>query len=154
MNQAKDLYNTTKGQPGYQGDFYAGLTDQQKGLIDKGIGYYGGAATDRANSLYDTSSGMLGTGTNASTNAVNGLSNFQNSDRIGMILDAANRTSNNPYISDMVKAAIQTCIVMQRQAPISIAHARRWLRGLLSAASRNVRATFRLTSVVMPMHKV
>lgn len=106
FGQAQDLYNTTKAQPGYQGDFYAGLTDQQKGLIDQGINYYGGLATDRANTLYGIATNSLNTGQTGATNAINGLGDFQNSDRIGQILDAANRTANNPYISDMVKASM------------------------------------------------
>lgn len=106
FSSAKDLYNQNKDTPGYTGDFYAGLTDQQKGLIDNGINYYTGQATDRANTLYDTSTGMLNSGSGATNAAINGLNTFQNSDRIGAIIDAAGRVSDNPYISGMVNAAM------------------------------------------------
>lgn len=104
--KAQTLYNTQSQQPGYEGDFIATMSPQQKGILQQYIDYYGGTGTQRADSLYDKSVAMTDTGMGGVTNTANAMTNFANSDRTGAIISDASRIADNPYMSGMVDAAM------------------------------------------------
>lgn len=106
-NKAQGLYNTQSGQPGYEGDFIATMTPEQKSLIQNYIDYYTGTGTQRADELYNNATTMTNTGMNGVTNTANAITDFANSDRTGAIISDAGRIADNPYMSGMVDASMR-----------------------------------------------
>lgn len=104
---AQGLYNAQSGQPGYQGDFIAGMSPEQKGLIQNYIDYYTGTGADRANTLFGNANTMTNTGMAGVTNSANAMTDFANGDRTGGIINTASRIADNPYVSSMVDASMR-----------------------------------------------
>lgn len=105
FQKAQDLYNTTSAQPGYTGDFYAGMTGTQKALADTGVNYFTKTGQDMATELTNASSGLAATGGQGLINSAQGLYGLANSDSAGSNIANANRYAQNPYIDQMVQAA-------------------------------------------------
>lgn len=105
FQKAQDLYNTTSSQPGYTGDFYAGMTGTQKALADTGVNYFSKTGQDMATELSNAASGLAQTGGQGLVNSAQGLYDLANSDSTGANIANANRYANNPYIDKMVQAA-------------------------------------------------
>lgn len=105
FGKAQDLYNTTSATPGYQGDFYAGQTDTQKGIANNAVNYFNDTGHTMANEIQDASSGLAGQGAQGLSNNAAGLYGLAQGDSTGTNIANANRYANNPAIDSMVQAA-------------------------------------------------
>lgn len=76
FSEAQRLYNENKGTPGYQGDFYAGMSDGQKNVLQQGTDFMTGEGTGLGRYMMGVGQGSLGAGTAGMGNAAAGLSNI------------------------------------------------------------------------------
>ena len=106
FSEAKSLYDSNKNTQGYTGDFVAGLTDQQKGLIDSGINYYENTGANLGSNTSSLSQGLLSTGSGGVNSSAGALTNIANTDPTGANISAAGRYADNPYLSGMVDNAM------------------------------------------------
>jgi hypothetical protein len=106
FKEAQSLYDSNKNTPGYTGDFVAGLTDQQRGLIDSGVNYYNSTGANLGQNTANLSQGALSTGTTGVNQSAGALTNIANTDPTGANIAAAGRYANNPFISGMVDNAM------------------------------------------------
>lgn len=107
FQQAQDAYNTAKASPGYQGDFYAGLTGQQKGLLDSGINYFSGQQQQNAQNLSTSGNSLLGSGTGGLTTAAQNLLDVSGMDRAGFATQQAGRYAQGMQDAGVVDAAMR-----------------------------------------------
>lgn len=110
FNEAQSLYKQNKDTPGYTGDFIAGLTDQQKGLIDGGIDFYNTTGANTGSNTTNLSQGLLSSGASGMGTTAGQLSELSNeilnSDPTGANISAASRYADNPFVSGMVDNAM------------------------------------------------
>lgn len=107
FSEAQNAYRDAKAQPGYQGDFYAGLTDQQKGLIDSSINYSTGLNQDNANTLFRSGNSLLPAGTSGLGTTADSLLNMSGMDRTGYAVDQAGRYAQGMADAGVVDAAMR-----------------------------------------------
>lgn len=107
FSEAQRIYNENKNRPGYEGDFVATMTPEQRGILDNAVKYYTGEGTNRADTLYGNANTLLGTGINGLTNTANAITDFAKTDRTGAIINDASRIADNPYMSSMVDATMR-----------------------------------------------
>lgn len=106
FNEAQSLYKQNKDTPGYTGDFIAGLTDQQKGLIDGGIDFYNTTGANTGANTTNLSQGLLSSGSSGMGSTAGALTGIANSDPTGANISAASRYADNPFVSGMVDNAM------------------------------------------------
>lgn len=106
FNEAQSLYKQNKDTPGYTGDFIAGLTDQQKSLIDGGIDFYNTTGANTGSNTTNLSQGLLSSGSSGMGSTAGALTGIANSDPTGANISAASRYADNPFVSGMVDNAM------------------------------------------------
>jgi hypothetical protein len=102
---AQDIYNSSKGSAAYQGDTYAGMTDEQKKQLASIKDYANGQSMTAANGI-----SAIGAAQTAATNgqAVTNLDRFTQlagTDATKSNIDAATAYANNPAIDGQIDAA-------------------------------------------------
>jgi hypothetical protein len=103
FNAATAAFNTQKGTPYYQGDTYAGMSDQAKSALDAMRGYASGQGLDTANALSSIGSNLAGYSQRAGS-TIDDYLKFSQEDPTQSNMDAAAKYANNPYLDAQIDA--------------------------------------------------
>jgi hypothetical protein len=107
FSQAQDIYNSTKNNGPYTGDFFAQPTQQQLDTFNGALSYANGAGADAANNLTNNGVTLNNAGTAAQTGALSGLQNYNNTDWTAQNIANAQRYASGEDIDGLVSAGMQ-----------------------------------------------
>lgn len=100
---AQANYDASKGTPFYQGDLYAGMTDQAKADLGKTRDYAMNSGLGTANQLTTLGSGLVGNFDKAGS-AIDNYLSLANGDATQANITAAGKYADNPYLSAQIDA--------------------------------------------------
>lgn len=103
FNSAKDIYAGSKSSPYYQGQTYAGMSQEAKDTLAKLKGYASGTGLDTASTLSSLGTQMAGYGSKAAS-ATDQFAAMAGQDPTQANITAATAYANNPAIAGMIGA--------------------------------------------------
>jgi hypothetical protein len=104
FQEAQSLYDQSKAQGPYTGEFYAGMTPQQKSLLERGI-QNAGTLSDTGLDWVNSGTNMINTGSAGVTKAADGLYNMANMDMVGTNIANAQKYASGYDLDALTKAA-------------------------------------------------
>lgn len=103
FNGAEDIYNSQKGSAYYQGETYAGMSEEQKAALAKLRDYAGTNGLSAANQLGAVGSALAGSAGKA-TDAMDRYMAMAGEDATASNIEAATKYADNPYVASMIDA--------------------------------------------------
>lgn len=98
---ATDAYNASKGTPWYQGDLYAGMSDEAKKALQASTGYASSAGLGAANQMSSIGSNLA----SYATQAGGMIDKYLQGSSADAITASAKKYANNPYLQEQIDAA-------------------------------------------------
>jgi len=103
FDSATGIYNASKDTPYYQGDTYAGMSQEAKDALTKLKGYASGTGLDTANSLYTLGTSMAGYGDKAAS-TLDRYTAMAGADPTEANIASAQKYADNPYLDAQIDA--------------------------------------------------
>lgn len=103
FDKAKGIFGNQSGTPFYQGDLYAGMSDEARASLDALKGYASGTGLQTANQLSSIGSNLAGYAGKAGTTLDDYLK-LANEDGTQSTMDAASKYAANPFVDGMIDA--------------------------------------------------
>lgn len=100
---AQGAYNSQKGTPYFQGDTYAGMTEEGRKALEAMRGFASNQGLGAATTLSNIGSSLAGYGTQAGTALDNYAGSF-GEDGQRALMDSAGRYADNPHLSGQIDA--------------------------------------------------
>lgn len=104
FDSAQANYDSSKGTPWYQGELYAGMSDQGKADLQTTRDYATGTGLGTANQLTQLGTSLIGNYGKA-TDAIQNYTDLANGDATAANVKAAGTYADNPYLSAQIDAA-------------------------------------------------
>jgi hypothetical protein len=107
FSQAKSIYDSTKNNGPYTGDFFAQPTPDQINTFTGALNYANGAGATAAGALTNTGQQQLASGSAATQGALSGLQNYNNTDWTGTNIANAQRYAAGEDVDGLVSAGMK-----------------------------------------------